>query len=286
MAFTKLPAGAEVRFFGLDSSPQVFGPITTDQIRALTIPAQAGEPGVFWSPVVTGETVGMEIYVPNRRARRKCRSRSRACRTSMRLLPRRRSGATMTRAGQSNPRCPSTRERGQVMVRRIRQSLRLVAVLALGLTAASGQRSVATAAQPAAGQDAVVTVQSEEYPPSIKAALDNREPPALKRVYSRDTIPNSVTLTAVTGAPPLPASDSLKGRLQVGFSRDIPVERCRMAETGRPHLGRRRWRQRHGRQRRVPARSACALLWRSDRSRVGTEVRFSGRAPIRRCSGP
>ncbi len=36
-----------------------------DQIRALTIPAQAGEPGVFWSPVVTGETVGMEIYVPN-----------------------------------------------------------------------------------------------------------------------------------------------------------------------------------------------------------------------------
>ena len=38
-----------------------------DQIRALTIPAQAGEPGVFWSPVVTGETVGMEIYVPNRR---------------------------------------------------------------------------------------------------------------------------------------------------------------------------------------------------------------------------
>jgi hypothetical protein len=65
VAFTRLPAGTEVRFFGLDSSPQVFGPITMDQIRALTIPAQAGEPGVFWSPVVTGETVGMEIYVPS-----------------------------------------------------------------------------------------------------------------------------------------------------------------------------------------------------------------------------
>ena len=65
VAVTRLPAGAEVRFFGFDSRNQVFGPITIDQIRALTIPAQAGEPGVFWSPVVTGESVGMEIYVPN-----------------------------------------------------------------------------------------------------------------------------------------------------------------------------------------------------------------------------
>jgi len=65
VAFTRLPTGAEVRFFGLDSSPRVFGPITMDQIRAITIPAQTGEPGVFWSPVETGETVGMEIYVPN-----------------------------------------------------------------------------------------------------------------------------------------------------------------------------------------------------------------------------
>jgi hypothetical protein len=109
------------------------------------------------------------------------------------------------------------------MVPRFRQAVRLVAVVALGLTATSGPRSVATAAQPAAGQDAVVTVQSEEYPPSMKAALDNREPAALKRVYSRDSIPNSVTLPPVTGAPPLPVSDSLKGRLRVGFSRDIPV---------------------------------------------------------------
>ena len=65
VAFTRLPAGAEVRFFGLDASRQVFGPITMQQIRALTIPARPGEPGVFWSPVVSGETVGMEIYVPN-----------------------------------------------------------------------------------------------------------------------------------------------------------------------------------------------------------------------------
>src|SRR5262245_55633727 len=65
VAFTRLPAGAEVRFFGLDSSPQVFCPITMDQIRALTIPAQGDEPGVFWSPVVSGETIGLEIYVPS-----------------------------------------------------------------------------------------------------------------------------------------------------------------------------------------------------------------------------
>ena len=79
------------------------------------------------------------------------------------------------------------------MVRRYRQTLHLVAMVALGLTATSGPHSVASAAQAAAGQDAVVTVQSEEYPPSMKAALNNHELPALKRVYSRDSIPNSVS---------------------------------------------------------------------------------------------
>ena len=79
------------------------------------------------------------------------------------------------------------------MAHRFRQFLRLVIVAALGLTGMIGERTVASAAQTTAGQEAIVTVQSEEYPPSIKAALDNREPAALKRVYSRDTIPNSVT---------------------------------------------------------------------------------------------
>ena len=65
VAFTRLPTMAQVRFFGMDSDAQMFGPITMDQIRALTGPSQAGEPGVFWSPVVPGETICMEIYVPN-----------------------------------------------------------------------------------------------------------------------------------------------------------------------------------------------------------------------------
>src|SRR5262245_27641033 len=110
-----------------------------------------------------------------------------------------------------------------VIARRPRQVRRLVAVLALSLTALSVLRSVVTSAQGVAGQYAVVTVQSEVYPPTIKAALDNREPPALKRAHTRDSILNGVTLAPVTETPPTPASDRDKGRLQVGFSRNIPA---------------------------------------------------------------
>ena len=51
-----------------------------------------------------------------------------------------------------------------MIARRFQQVRRLVVVLALGLTAASVLRSVVTAAQAGAGQDAVVTVQSEGVP--------------------------------------------------------------------------------------------------------------------------
>jgi len=64
VAFGSLPAGTEVRFFGPSADSQVFGPVTLEQIRALTLPGEAGEPGVYWSPVVSGDTAGMELFVP------------------------------------------------------------------------------------------------------------------------------------------------------------------------------------------------------------------------------
>ena len=46
VAFGSLPAGSEVRFFAPGADSQVFGPVTPEQIRALTLPAEAGDPGV------------------------------------------------------------------------------------------------------------------------------------------------------------------------------------------------------------------------------------------------
>lgn len=49
------PATAELRFFNLTQPQQVFGPF-----RAATLNSQK----LFWSPTVTGENIGVEIYVP------------------------------------------------------------------------------------------------------------------------------------------------------------------------------------------------------------------------------
>ncbi|MGB5063369.1 MAG: trypsin-like peptidase domain-containing protein [Candidatus Competibacter sp.] len=62
-----LPEETEMRFFGSKNS-EIFGPFTARSIRA----QQAGgnpassepSPTLFWSPVIEGETAGVEIYLP------------------------------------------------------------------------------------------------------------------------------------------------------------------------------------------------------------------------------
>ena len=61
-----LPENAELRFFG-SKNPDTFGPFTARSLRA----QQAGSntaaeptPALFWSPVIEGETAGVEIYLP------------------------------------------------------------------------------------------------------------------------------------------------------------------------------------------------------------------------------
>lgn len=64
IAFERLPDGAEVRFFGVGPDGQVMGPFSSSQLRALMVPGESGEPDVFWSPDVSGETAAMEVFVP------------------------------------------------------------------------------------------------------------------------------------------------------------------------------------------------------------------------------
>ncbi|MDG4554071.1 MAG: trypsin-like peptidase domain-containing protein [Candidatus Competibacter sp.] len=64
----ELPENAEVRFFG-GNNAEVFGPFTAGSIRAQQAggnPAGSEPPSsLFWSPVIEGETVGVEIYLPS-----------------------------------------------------------------------------------------------------------------------------------------------------------------------------------------------------------------------------
>ena len=60
---TGLPEGVAVRFFSLQQPPQIFGPLTTRDMR----PASKGgtqptaDQPLFWSPVIHGETIGVEL---------------------------------------------------------------------------------------------------------------------------------------------------------------------------------------------------------------------------------
>ena len=59
-----LPAGAELRFFGFESGADAFGPFTAADVLAEPT-ASAPEAGRrFWSPIVPGDTIAVEIFVP------------------------------------------------------------------------------------------------------------------------------------------------------------------------------------------------------------------------------
>lgn len=59
----RLPDGAEFRFFGVRLPAQVFGPFTTRDMLAGTKEATdtGNDRAVFWSPVVAGDTIAVEI---------------------------------------------------------------------------------------------------------------------------------------------------------------------------------------------------------------------------------
>jgi lysyl endopeptidase len=56
-----IPEGVELRFFGV-AEDVVYGPIARDELRA------AGD-GLYWSPVVEGDAVGIELFIPSGRTR-------------------------------------------------------------------------------------------------------------------------------------------------------------------------------------------------------------------------
>jgi lysyl endopeptidase len=59
----RLPDGAEFRFFGVSGPTQTFGPFTaSDMVAGAKDATDTGNDGaVFWSPVVAGDTIGVEI---------------------------------------------------------------------------------------------------------------------------------------------------------------------------------------------------------------------------------
>jgi lysyl endopeptidase len=64
LAFQSLPRGAEIRFFSLGPDERVFGPFTVTDIRSLEAQEEVSGAGLFWSPVIEGDTAGVEIFVP------------------------------------------------------------------------------------------------------------------------------------------------------------------------------------------------------------------------------
>ena len=64
LAFQSLPDGAEIRFFSLGPDERVFGPFTLTDIRSLEAKEGVSGAGLFWSPVIEGDTAGVEIFVP------------------------------------------------------------------------------------------------------------------------------------------------------------------------------------------------------------------------------
>ena len=61
-----IPNGVEFRFFSLSYSDQIFGPFTAKDIekKGKSAKDSAGHPFTFWSPVIEGDTIGVEIYMP------------------------------------------------------------------------------------------------------------------------------------------------------------------------------------------------------------------------------
>ena len=59
-----LPQGTELRFFSPDPAARVFGPFSPSEIDALISEREDGPGGLFWSPVLEGDTAGLEIFVP------------------------------------------------------------------------------------------------------------------------------------------------------------------------------------------------------------------------------
>jgi len=59
----RLPDGVEFRFFGVSRPTEVFGPLTARDVLADAKEAAdtGNDSAVFWSPVVTGDTIGVEI---------------------------------------------------------------------------------------------------------------------------------------------------------------------------------------------------------------------------------
>ncbi|NBY21822.1 MAG: hypothetical protein EBQ73_02915, partial [Gammaproteobacteria bacterium] len=63
-----IPAGADVRFFGYDASEiqEVSGKAISETIAVNLEAGDAEEvAGIYWSPVILGETIGIEIVLPN-----------------------------------------------------------------------------------------------------------------------------------------------------------------------------------------------------------------------------
>jgi len=60
---TDLPEGVELRFFSLEMPTQVFGPFTVRDLRPESKDAAqtATEAALYWSPVIEGETIGVEL---------------------------------------------------------------------------------------------------------------------------------------------------------------------------------------------------------------------------------
>jgi hypothetical protein len=64
MLVQSLPDDAELRFFGSGDDTRVFGPERLADIRRATSTGQPTNPEMYWSPVVGGDTAGVEIFVP------------------------------------------------------------------------------------------------------------------------------------------------------------------------------------------------------------------------------
>lgn len=67
LLFSGLPAAAELRFHGPDSYPAEVvsgGDILALQQMNLESGASLAEAEVYWSPVITGDSVGLEFYLP------------------------------------------------------------------------------------------------------------------------------------------------------------------------------------------------------------------------------